>query len=607
MSSNQDKARVSIAASPINKFLQHSSHITTSNFMLFDVAFARELPKGNYKFNHQTFVRTVPLKRPTFGAIQFYKSAYWVPFRTCWQPFTDFKTDTPHNQPNGTGIIPNVPLIDAHVLNALFFKDYVYSDDGISDSSILNGLYFYEDDTTTPSTYYQLNAQGRHAWKILHQLGYRWKPDMNSTSGQNTFSALPLLALAKCYIDWFYPNAYAHYGVYASLDGIFQRQVTYTLNQIELGLIFDVLYHVSYKSDYFTSAFQNPMTPTLGTFSTDYILKDISMGNSAYQSGILNSNGNGIGQNIYNTPNLRGTSSGNYSNPNYNTSVANLTQYALNSLHALSDMLQRYGLVGARALERYLADWGVALEADKLQRSIKLTDKMYPLQVGDVMSNADTVPEGNPRTPSGAVLGDYSGKAVAYSNDCNFDFSTTEFGMLFVINTIHPDGGYPCGVRRQVLHKTKLDFLTGDFDGLGTQPIELREMFQPVIRTSGDNQIFAFKPRYSEYAEDLDNLSGDFEVGNLKTGLLGWESYRQFSDKPGDDPFDFSISLDFLLGVDAAQYNRIFFDTVDDSDKFTLVHRANYEMHIPKKPVYDFYDFEDGKKILMDVNGVKSV
>lgn len=58
------KTKVPISAQPVHRFPLHRGHVTTSNFMRFDVSFARELSKYKIKFNHQEVVRTLALKRP---------------------------------------------------------------------------------------------------------------------------------------------------------------------------------------------------------------------------------------------------------------------------------------------------------------------------------------------------------------------------------------------------------------------------------------------------------------------------------------------------------------------------------------------------------------
>lgn len=591
------KTSVSIGANPQHKFPMHPMHLTTSKFMFFDIAFAKEFPKHHVKFNHQTFIRTMPLKRPLMSAVNFHKSAYFVPFRTVWEPYTDFKEDTPHVQQEGAAILSNVPLLSNNtllkVLTSNDFASIVSHDDP--------GKHDFVTDATGVEVRYRFKSRGRDAFKLLRSLGYGVYFLGVNPNSDRTQSALPLLCAAKVYLDYFFPNQYAHSGYYINLDGIFNRQYIYTLSEQDLLSIFEVCRFVAYSDDYFVSAFDSPLGPSSGVSSVDYNLVDISefnLGDDYDPSisgnlSIENADYNGVPSVKQNTASQRHT----------------LTQYMDSALKALNNYIRRHGLASSRSLERYLADWGVALSADKLKRCYKLGEKHYPLQVADIVSSADTLQEVGQEVV-GAALGDYAGKGVAFNGDFNFESESDEFGYLIIVNTIVPEVSYYQGVDRNVLHKTRLDFLTGDFDGLGTRPITSDELFVGMSRASVDyDSIFGFTPIYSEYKTAVDKVSGDFLLDTINGGLEGWSTLREFEDTYSGtlEPFDVVHSFNFVLGYDWEQYNRIFLDSEDDSDKFVVVHRANLEASLPAVPLYDFFDFEDFKqKIKLDVNGVKS-
>lgn len=595
MSNFLDSAKIPVGANAKHKFPLHRGHITTSSFMRFDISMSRELPSDTtYKGNHQTFIRTLPFKKPLLSSLHVHNSAYFVPFRTVWEPFSDFISDTPHNQPAGTGIIPNVPLLANEIVWSVLtqgrFAEEVANPDVINATNI--------DFTLDGNTYYKFTPRGAWAYSLLVQLGYRFSPVNNP---KYTRSALPLLCAAKVFLDWYFPNAYAHYGVYASIDGIMQRQVTYSLTAAELTLIFDAIYVVAYNSDYFTSAFDNPAGPNSGVGSLNFVIPDVTNLGTNYTE-VNNDETRNPDNTANGTPSLAGVNA-------QGTQVIqpyNVTQYALDSLHRLTDYCRRHQLSGSRALERYLADWGVALTSDQLKRSIKLEEEKFPFQIGEVMSNSDTyqVSEGE---ATGAQLGDYGGRAVAFDGNLNFEYYTKEFGYLIVVSTIIPDVGYTQGEDRMVMHKTKLDFLSS-FDGCGVQEIRQSELFNGFFRSTPTDGIFAFTGRCAEYKIAKDVLSGSFLFNSTKGGLLGWETNRLFSDMPGDTTFDLTHSLDFMMGYDSAQFNRIFLDDDVEIDPFVIVHRDNFELIQPAVPLFDIFDFEDEnkKRVTIPVNGVKS-
>lgn len=572
-----DTAKIPLGAKPKHKFPLHRSHPTTASFMQFHVAMARELAAhSTYKGNHQTFIRTIALKKPLLTSIQVHNTALFVPFRTVWEPFSDFITDVPHNQPAGTGIINNVPLL----YNAQVWQ---FLTSNACSSVVSSGAF----DFTYGGNNRKFTAFGRYVYSTFVQLGYKWNPTAKDDYSK---SALPLLCLAKAYIDFYFPSGYAHYGVYATIDGIMQRHVTYNLTAAELATIFSAIWLVSYDSDYFVSAFDNPAGPNTGTSSLNFSILDATN----YTNAVLVENGSAT--------DFQGNPNGTPSIPI--ASGDNLTQYNLDTLHRLESYVRRHQLAGSRSLERYLADWGVVLSADKLRRCIKLEESKFPFQVGEVMSMSDTL-DGN---GDGAQLGDYAGRAVAYDGDLNFEFSTDEFGYLFVISTIIPQVGYTQGIDRFVNHKTKLDFLSS-FDGVGTQPITQEELFVGLKRSSnGENKIFGFTGRSAEYKTVKDVLSGTFLFPSVRQGLLGWETMRLFSDETTDAEFDLSHSLDFMLGGDAIQFNRIFLDDDSMDDPFVLIHRDNFELIQPAVQLFDIYEWDDPDRpaIKMQANGVKT-
>lgn len=591
MANYLDSVKVPVGANEKHKFPLHRGHITTGNFMRFDVSMARELAADTtYKGNHQTFIRTMPFKKPLLSSLHVHNTAFWVPFRTVWEPWSDFIEDTPHNQPAGTGIIANTPLLTNNVVWSLL-TDGQYST-VVNNPDVVNGTNF--DFSTSQGnggfTAYKFTDYGAWCYSLLVQLGYKFSPVYFGAAGSDySRSCLPLLCAAKVYIDWYYPNAYAHYGDYATIDGILQRQVTYSLTRSELSIIFRAIYKVSYNSDYFVNAFDNPAGPNTGVGSINFFIPDVT-NPSQESSSVAQVQSNG-------TPFIIPDNAG------YEGFV---TQYNVTTLHRLTDYLRRHQLSGSRALERYLSDWGVALTADKLKRSIKLKEQKFPFQVGEVMSQSDTYQVDSSGNATGAQLGDYAGRAVAFDGNLDFEFHTDEFGYLFVVTTIIPDVGYCQGEDRFVMHKTKLDFLSS-FDGCGVQEIRMQELFSGLQRGVVQDAIFGFTGRCAEYKIAKDVLSGAFLFNSRNQGLLGWETMRMFVDLPGNNDFNIQHSLDFMLGSDASQFNRIFIDDDSEDDGFVLVHRDNFELIQPAVPLFDIFDFEDAnkKRIELTTNGVK--
>lgn len=588
------KSKVPVAVENKSKFDLSCQHLTTSGFMEFSPVLVRELtPKSSVDITHKSFCRTLPLDKPVLGSVRMHNRAFFVPFRTVFEPFSDFIVDSPHNVGGSLDIMSNVPVVSIESLCMLLtrFATEVQSVE--------------EADFSYRTVYYKLTVYGRVIYKQLLSLGYKIFEQSNK---QFVVSALPILCLAKVYLDWYYPSQYANILQYATIEGYFLRQQTYELTTDELTNIFSCIMYVAYDNDFFTSAWDNPIGPANATGSTDFNIKDLTFGapihTSTTSSSINHVVGQSVTQNTNGTPLLvgyPGNSNGDIGSSYYAYSFP--SQYSLDTLKALTSYVRRHQLSGSRALDRMLSSWGVLLDADKLKRSYYLGHDDFPIEIGDVFSTAET---------DGASLGAYSGKGIAYS-EFKFDTSVDEFGMLFVINSIVPDVEYVQGIDRNLYHVSKLDFLTGEFDGLGPQAIATAELVTSPLNSSFTTDIdktFGFAPRYYEYKIPYSRMTGDFTLNSRNTDMLGWSTARLFDTAVGSDEL-YVHGITFVIPTQPWQYNRIFLSNPindDSQDGFIIVHRDDFTLHANMRPLYELPEWDDEKhkqQVTNDVNGVK--
>lgn len=602
MASFLDKIKVNTAMDQRTKFDLGCDHITTSNWMQFTPVYNKEMvPKEKIDVNVETFTRMLPLNYPTFGRANIHNSAFFVPYRTVFPGWNDFITDAVHiNSGNAQAAIVNtVPTFDNATFITAFFNtnsNYatVVSGSNPVDYSVNIG------GQQGVVTDYKLTNLGRQIMKILYSLGYTFKMDDNDTT--DIYSALPLLSVVKIYCDWYYPSAYADRQDYQSLlsltklDNNSQARV---LTATNLNTIFSMIGFVNYDSDYFTSAWDNPVGPNSGNYSV-FTISDSSRVNVVNSS----TGTTGISGQVTNDPSSTTGSNDSNGTPSFGrkgvAGYATVTQYMIDSLKKLTDYMKRHQLVGAKAIDRYLARFGVQLSDDKMDRSLNLGRQMIQIQIGDVMSTSDT---------QGAALGDYAGKGLGYGQG-HFDFESDEYGQFVIISSIVPAVGYYQGVDRNVLHTTKLDFWTPEFDNLGTQPILADELYISTNVQSGfssaNGTIFGWTPRYAEYKVARDRVTGDFRYDSMNTGDDAWYLMRKFDDTSFQGIQSVVHSPDFVQGTDWSQYNRIFNTGNSNSDAFKMIYHFEIGDYAPMHSLFDTYEFEDkGNSVVEDVNGVK--
>lgn len=643
-----DKAQVNTAITDNTKLDLGHQHVTTADFMQLNVAMCTELvPGSKIDVNMESFARLNPLPVPTFGRASIRNRAFFVPFRTIYRGWNDFITDSVHIASDGyTGsgsanLLSSVPTVTSAALLSAFTNSV---GSAVTDAALLYN------DPNWPATEiadiivgigtpvkYKFTVLGRQAIKMLESLGY--KLDVTGSKG-TTFSAMPLLALAKIYCDWYWPQQYTNISSYDNLLAMCNLDVAagpQQLTSTQVATILAVCAYVQYDSDYFVSAWDQPNQPNSGNYS-DFKLVNIDTASEVI--GIYNSSTAGLTytENGYVTNNSGAGSSaagasrlGGANAPFITPMVAAdrsgatyavnppISEYLLHSLHALTDYMKRHQLAGSKAAERYLARFGKALPAEKLNRSLYLGSATQDIQIGDVMSTSETL-----SISGGNKLGAYAGKGLSYGNG-HFTCNTDEFGYFIVMSSIVPYTGYFQGIDRMVMRTSKLDFFTPEFDSLGAQPITASELYMPQLSTdmtSGDayEQVFGFTPRYADYKQSttMNRLTGNFRLRSVQSLNAGqrfnsadsWHLNRVFQGN-----LDFNTSYnnvvhdpDFISGKgDMSQYNRIFYYTnADTPDNFTIIHNFEIAEYAPMKPLWDSYEFEDkGKKVTLETNGVK--
>lgn len=655
----KDTMNIPTAIDDSTKMDLSCKHITTANWMQLNPIYWKEMVPGeNLKVGVENFTRLNPLVTPTFAPGSKLKvSRFFVPFRTIYRGWNDFITDSVHVPSLGTDknvaiqnkvpVVTNNVLIDAFTnhwdipgINSGFGNTFAVEVQGTD--AAYDFVVKPEDWQSGPGTKYRFTSLGQHAYKIITSLGYRFTFNESDTQ---EYSALPLLAYAKVYADYYWPSAYMDNYNHYLLESLFNAD-----NGVELSLtaqqVFYILVlctYVCYDSDYFVSAFDNPVAPSTGNYS-QLTLKDYSLPSpfnmNAASTGttvldrssqVVNFNQNYSSNTGVTVSDSKGTPFIMGSNPSY---FGVLTQYADSMLHRLTDYMKRHQLAG-RAMERYLARFGKSLSAEKLNRSVYLGTDITSIQIGDVMSTSDTVQEhvvssgakaadtgstGSATTITGSQLGAYAGKGIAYSKNDYDGFSTDEYGIYIITASLVPDVFYDQGIDPSLYHVYKSEFYTPEFN-YGMRSITASELYVPMngmsafSGPSAHTQVFGFTPRYAEYRVGKSRLTGSFTIptlnGNSEFGSDAWHMMRKV------DASSFGGSLtgcvhspSFVYGFnDAGQYNRIFFnDDYDAPDQFVMIYSFNVQSYSPMPSLYENYDWCDeqkGRNITMPVNGVK--
>lgn len=576
-----DKMKMKIAA-PRKQAMDLSCDLyTTHDFGYNKVSNVTLLvPGDNVNVHVESILRTDPLAFPTLGKVNLVNRHFFVPLRTIMKGFNEFVTGQPFVDNAYNAIISYSPRVTNNWLVTQFTtRGNGLTTEGTSSDNDFAATFA----GTSTVSYSKFTYNGRLLYDLLNNLGYsiNW-----NTADTTVMSALPLLAWIRIYLDYLVPSQYCN----SQENRVLRKWLTMSPNTI-----LDANYPLSQliislkaylERDVFTMAWDNPLgpnenglTPSISNPDSDSALVQSSRTNGSY----------------FDMEEV--SSSGQYVN-----------SFAVRALLKVQDFLNRNQLSGSNVVDNILARWGVSPSDAKMQRSVFLGKHAEPVKIFDVMSNAAT---------EEADLGDYAGKAFAYSNGDSFAYSSDEFGYLITITTIHPHIGYAQGRKPHVFAFRPLDFYQPEFDSLGTEAIRNDILYADYHngsdytngQTAGGRPdgIFGYAPQYWWYKCALDTLSGDFRTRANKSGVMdNMHLLRLFA--PPSSRAILNHNATFLrqgLDGNGTNFDRIFNDTSNDVDHFVLMMQFNITAHRNMLSLTESLPLNGEREVMMHYQGTQ--
>lgn len=557
------------------KFSLNKYHLTTAHWLQYQPTYIQEMiPGSTIKFNMDTFTRLDPLPTPTLGKATIYNRQFFVPFRVINKEFNDFIT-----QQGSTSTINTITSYD-------LFKAMTPATTGQTNEyfTVAQGNIPNADIHRTGNIYWTLKPKGAYYLKLLKSLGYdinlqresdhdiaQQEQQTDANYSPVVYSIMPLMAAIKIYVDYYVPAQYSQSAIF---DPLYTFLNTGNLTSTILSSIVTLLQNTGYDPDYFTSAYDSPNSPNYeNTFP--YV------SNNPQGSTSQISNNGGKNEVVI--------------KPSPLNNKFEITEQALNELTAISNLIKRFQIVGSRVIDRFRAIFGIDLGNVITNRSEYLGENTNEIVFDEIFSTANT---------SDGSLGDYAGRGyVQQQNSNEITYEAKEFGYFINITTILPRIGYCDGYRKLTQRINWSDFYNPDFDNLGTEPISIGE-FNNLL--PDHNFVFGFTPRYSSYKMALDDLTGNFLYKSQASTYSSWNLFRRFRKENGDAVTTYvKHDVNFTLGKDSDQYNRIFYST-DGFDKMIMLNNYYVEMYAPMLPVMEEANEPDeGQVQEFDVNGTQ--
>lgn len=376
-------------------------------------------------------------------------------------------------------------------------------------------------------------------------------------------SLLPFLAYQKIYNEY-----YRDQNLIESLDPVFES-VTSGINQYNPE--FYKLRKRAWQHDYFTSALPwaqkgAPVRLPIGT-TAPIQFKD----NEGTTTNIRDADGN-LKPNLtgFNTDAngaLRGSDNSYVDVDNSTSLEADLSEAVsatINDLRrafSLQSWLEKNARAGSRYVEQIFSMFGVKSSDARLQRPEYLGGGMSPVMISEVLQTSETQesPQGN-----------MAGHGLNLGANGGINKYCEEHGFIIGIVSVMPKTSYQQGIPRLWKKFDKFDYFWPDFEHIGEQAIQNRELF--LSRDADrNNGTFGYIPRYSEYKYNPSTAKGYF-----KTSLDFWTMTRIFD--PETPPV---LNKDF---VEANPTRRIF--AVEDEDEDTLLVHMYHNIKAKRKMKY---------------------
>lgn len=600
-------ASIPTALGKKQKFNKPSITVTTNDFFYLKPVYSRELmPNQSTDINMSLFCRMASMPNPAYARIKFVNRAFFVRYDQVFRGFKNFLAQTK----TASGVIPStVPSFKQFQIFDMFGIDSEGSELFCTVSDPGAPYDISVGPTEDRLTNFKFTKRGKVVYDILINLGYNiprhilTNPDSGMYGDWNVkYSALPLLAYAKVWFDWFKNNKYEPItNAGKPLDYFFDFNYGHEFTASELYAILECVTRTSYDIDYYTSVSARPVGSSID--SPSQTVEDITTLGNHIHSGEVDASVSAQ-TNQYQTPQLE---------PSNDGSTNSITDYLLKVVNKMTDFMVRDGLVGGSTLDRLLVHYGVRVPSVLLTRSIYLGKYEQPMTIMDVTQTSGSA---DPSSDAYTQLGYQGGRGLSAqqtSGHFHFDTNNDIFGQMIIISQIVPEISYYQGVKREMLHIERFDFFTPEYDSLGQQLMHKCEVYNgvsqfndplsdPITSENSWDDGFGFTDRYGEYkqSDNQDVCSGDFRVKTA--GMKELQSYQLFrqiyaeSFKSGNATKLVTNEKFDTVNADAQQFDRMFNWASDFDDHFISFYDFQVTDFLPCRPMFESFDFGDDEE-----------
>lgn len=493
--------------------LSHFKLFTGKMGYLYPVACMEALPGDTFQMSTSIFLRFSPMVAPVMTPVTVKVHHWFVPTRLIWEDFEDMIT----GGPDGTSVpIPPYFVADADGVESRSVQDYLGIPPGV------------------PKLEY--SALPQRALNLIYNEWYR-DQNLQSEKPLSTASGLDTTTEQSLFLspwdkDYFtsaspYEQKGAAVNVPINLTSDGEAPLITALTTLSGGGV----------------AFKKTGTPVNNTVPL-YVSKSYS--NPRFPTSTDN---DGAPEGVAGSIDLT------FTRPTASTVVTwnggPDTQGALN-LNAFREgmAMQRFEehrmLYGSRYTE-YLRYLGVKASDGRLQRPEYLGGGRSIVQFSEVLQ---TAADGD--TPVGTMRG----HGIGAMRTNRFRRFFEEHGYVITLMSIRPKSIYTQGLNRMFSRKIKTDWWQSEFEHLGQQEIQNKEIY---AASSDPNGTFGYQDRYNEYRTHPSYVAGEF-----RDLLNYWHLGREFESDP-------VLNSDFISSLPT---DRVFADQTGNDTLYIMANNS---------------------------------
>lgn len=521
--------------------LSHNNKFTMTAQKLYPVMLLENLPGDRHLVFSELMARAQPLVSPVYQSYNISQHAFFVPMRTLsknWEQFITGGKDGTY-----TDVMPYTTYGDIYDVIQLYFQDYIEVEQDtpleVVPSEVIQNLADLCDvirQLDFAGLSFSYSSQAGASLTVLNVVladtaAYRFVSDWINRNASYLgndvpINLLPFKAMLKIWSEYYRDENVVDDPLEA-FEEVHHLDTAVGLQAINQWSIEDfcTLFKMrprAWKKDRYTSALpftqRGPdvllpiagkvdVTPAVtgsGTIGSGYSITTGGRLTPGSDEWFLNASGAG------NTTRINKLGTVDFDEAELTTTINDFRR---------AERLQRWyensARGGSRLNENTLAHWGVHTPDATLDRAVFLGGLSQPLVIGEVDQTSatdETSPQGN-----------LAGKGTSYNSGKLFKHYDPEHGYIIVFASVLQHADYMQGTPRIFTRQDRYEYAWPEFANLGEEPIMTRELYT----LAGNNEVFGYTPRYSDYKSMPSEVHGD-----MRTSLAHWAVPRIFNNLP---------------------------------------------------------------------------